>query len=164
MMLTSLGRNVRRRSFVRCANAGSSLSRARSFCQAFWGRMLGKYIWASSVLPRELWKLCIDDFSYLLAQRYKKFGKYANICSNIWVKHLITLNNVVERCLRRIFSCIYQEKWLPLQSIREMLCECGLRLGKASKLDFSLALHHPCHVIQKRGTQCAGRRLGRSQK
>ena len=42
--------------------------------------------------------------------------------------------------------CVTANNFVTLQSIREMLCECGLRLGKASKLDFSLDLHHPCNV------------------
>ena len=33
--------------------------------------------------------------------------------------------------------------FVPLQSIREMLCECGLRLGKANKFDFSTRLAPP---------------------
>ena len=47
-----------------------------------------------------------------------------------------------EKSWQNIWKC--QKNFVPLQSIREMLCERGLRLGKASKLDFSLALHHPC--------------------
>ena len=43
------------------------------------------------------------------------------------------------------------------RALGKMLCECGLRLGKANKFDFSLALHHPCKSGQKReaATRCS---------
>ena len=45
---------------------------------------------------------------------------------------------------------------VPLQSIREMLCECGLRLSIAlSELGSAFALHHPCIVKKEREARVA---------
>ena len=40
--------------------------------------------------------------------------------------------------------CIIQKLFVTLQSIREMLCECGRRLSKGQA---SLPLHSPCTTL-----------------